>query len=478
MAAPVVLVQPGILLGRLPSCQVVLNHPTVSRVHAGINRIGNDFYLINLSSANTLIINGRLLPAETADILAAGDVVEIGPFEINIENVKKNLALRISQQAAGDNPTGPLSGSVSRGLGRRGLTGALSLPESEGPRQTAAGINDVLKVFWQKRTRDRSDRLSPLHPRERPLPGKARINWRPTGDLARDWPGAIFIWSILAVAIFGVLAAFVYAQAFSPAPLSAPHTRATMDRPSALAIANRANAGSCTTCHRPTQKMESTCVECHQGAAFHADIIDEHRTAGVTCVTCHEEHQGESFQPREAAFATCAACHNDANRTLYNGKAVHTPHGGSVGYPVVNGEWIWKGLSQAELAVLPEVEAQRNAQDGLKDQRSKQFHALHVYRVRAVPGLPGNALGQVSCSTCHRSFDPVDRITPATTCASCHQKWDPAAGQPVAAAPINCTSCHVQHPLDAARWGDLLTDGARQTRAMAILAQIKAAASK
>src|ERR1700754_2473514 len=82
LAAPVVLVQQGILLGRLPSCQVVLNHPTVSRLHAGINRIGDDYYIINLSQANTLIINGRLLPAETADILAAGDVLEIGPFEL------------------------------------------------------------------------------------------------------------------------------------------------------------------------------------------------------------------------------------------------------------------------------------------------------------------------------------------------------------------------------------------------------------
>jgi hypothetical protein len=479
LAAPVVLVQQGILLGRLPSCQVVLNHPTVSRLHAGINRIGDDYYIINLSQANTLIINGRLLAAETADILAAGDIVEIGPFELFVEGADDQLSLSISERPA----SGVISGDLGERTGSKRFSRRLrsgKLPKREGgtDRLAGANINNVLKVFWKKRTRDRAERLTPLHPRERPLPGKARINWKPTGDLARDWPVAIFMWSFLVVAVLGALAAWVYASAFAPAPLSDPHARKTMMRPPNLAIAARVNVGSCTTCHRPVKGMESACADCHQAAAFHADITAEHRDAGITCISCHGEHQGASFQPLRAGFASCTSCHNDGNRELYRGHRVSTPHGGTVGYPVRNGEWIWKGLSEAELSVLPEVQAQRNAQDGLKDWRSKQFHALHVYRVKAGPGLAGNSAGQLSCSTCHKSFTPLDRVTPATTCASCHQQFEGELAKGAAPAPINCTSCHVQHPLDAARWGQLLTDTARENRTRAILEGINARQSR
>ena len=74
--------------------------------------------------------------------------------------------------------------------------------------------------------------------------------------------------------------------------------------------------------------------------------------------------------------------------------------------------------------------------------RSNQFHALHDQRVRLAPGLKGNAEGRLSCSSCHTSFDPLDRTTPRTTCAACHV----TNNQP------NCTSCHVQHIKDVRRW--------------------------
>jgi len=74
--------------------------------------------------------------------------------------------------------------------------------------------------------------------------------------------------------------------------------------------------------------------------------------------------------------------------------------------------------------------------------RSNQFHALHDQRVKLAPGLKGNTEGRLSCSSCHASFDPLDRTTPRTTCAACHVSHD----RP------NCTSCHVQHIKDPTRW--------------------------
>lgn len=481
LAAPVVLVQQGILLGRLPSCQVVLNHPTVSRIHAGINRIGNEFFLINLSRQNPVIINGRLLASENADILAPGDLVQLGPFMLEVQQADQQLVLNITQQAtAGVTTSGGLAESViAKGRSRRLPTGSLAQLGKGTGRLTALGVNDVLKVFWQKRTRNRAERLTPLHPRERPLPGKARINWRPTRDLVRDWPPAIFFWSFLAVAVLAVVAGFIYAPSFAPAPISSPHSRTSLNRTEVNAIANRANGSSCTSCHRPVAKMEAACAECHQAKAFQADITAEHRAAGVTCSACHSEHKGADYQPLTAGFASCAKCHDDSNQTVYLGRRVSTPHGGTVGYPVRNGAWIWPGLSEEELSVLPDVMAQKNVKDDLKDWRSRQFHALHLYRVKTTAGLAGNPAGQVSCSTCHKSFAPVDRVTPATTCASCHQQFEPGGLLTKTSTPsINCTSCHVQHPLDAARWGNLLTDNALSARTDAIRRQIAEGGAK
>lgn len=476
LAAPVMLVQTGILLGRLPSCQVVLNHPTVSRLHAGINRIGDDFYLINLSQANTLIINGRMLAAENADILAVGDVVEIGPFTLVVERVDKQLAISIAQHATVNRSTGGLGSSpLARNLSRKIPSGGLPWSGRGTGRLVGPGVNNVLKVFWKKRTRDRAERLSPLHPRERPLPGKARINWRPTGDLKRDWPVSIFMWTFIAIAALSAVAYATYATAFAPGPVSGAHTRRELTRPADKAIANRPNDSSCISCHRPVGKMETACADCHRATAFRASITDAHRQAGITCTTCHGEHLGADFDARAGAFASCARCHNDGNPQTYLGRKVSTPHSGTVGYPVRNGQWVWKGLDDDELAVLPDVAARLSVPDNLKDPRSQQFHYLHLARVATPAGMEGSDAGQVSCSTCHRSIVPIDTVTPARTCAGCHQNFE-NSGTTVSStggAQINCTSCHVQHPLDVDRWGRSLTDAARQNRSAAILHRIK-----
>ena len=39
----VTVVTEGLLIGRLPQCEVLLNHPAVSRVQAGIKQVDNDY---------------------------------------------------------------------------------------------------------------------------------------------------------------------------------------------------------------------------------------------------------------------------------------------------------------------------------------------------------------------------------------------------------------------------------------------------
>ena len=324
-------------------------------------------------------------------------------------------------------------------------------------------MTNSLKVFWGKRTREKAGRPSPLHPRTPPRPGKARFNWTPTRDLIRPWPFAIFIWAVIAVGTLSVLAALGHKNAFAPDPISDPHTRKTFA--SMPPIAKQPNGNSCTFCHAigmsmaNREKMNANCESCHKTESFVATIIPAHREAGITCTTCHTEHRGEAFRPMSAALESCAKCHNNQNKNGYNGKSVHTPHGGTYGYPVVDGVWIWKGLDAEELAQKPAVVAflKRNRVSSSQPQewRNAQFHGIHLDRIRVVEGVDGvlddDGVHKVlSCSSCHKTGymgANIDRAYPRTTCGRCHnaQIFNEASLSSKRVETPSCTSCHVQH---------------------------------
>src|SRR5437879_6367437 len=90
----------GIYIGRLNTCEIVLDHRSVSRIHAGINYLDPKYQLINLSSSNVLTPNGRLLENKQSDILADGDIIQIRPFTIRVARSDKKLSLTVEQQFA------------------------------------------------------------------------------------------------------------------------------------------------------------------------------------------------------------------------------------------------------------------------------------------------------------------------------------------------------------------------------------------
>src|ERR1051326_2532462 len=81
---PVVFVSDGLKIGRLPSCELVLNHPSVSRLHAGINEADGRFYLYNFSHSSGTALNGRVVAIEEAEVLADGDIIQIGPYFLHV----------------------------------------------------------------------------------------------------------------------------------------------------------------------------------------------------------------------------------------------------------------------------------------------------------------------------------------------------------------------------------------------------------
>ena len=433
---PATIISEGLLIGRLLQCELLLNHPSVSRVQAGIKQVDDNYYIFALRPGNPVKLNGK--PVEENEALAAGDIIKVGPYQLQIDSTDGALVIRVELGIATKLSEIDLS---DPGL----TTDNLEAPdEGKGKKPRAAPIasNKALDVFWDKRVREVSKmaRPSPLYPKGGRRSGKTQFNWTPTSDLMSRWPIAFFTWALLIVGVVSVAAAYRYTNAFTPGQVSKAHVATQFAlKP---AIAAKPNAGSCTNCHSLTGNMEQRCAGCHHTDAFVATTIKPHAAAGIGCIDCHAEHKGTEFSAKQGALDSCTACHNDSNQKLFNGRKVGTPHGGTFGYPVVDGKWSAKSINDEEWD-LRKLGTTRQPTDSDDKWRSNQFHALHDQRVKLAPGLKGNSEGRLSCSSCHESFEPVlDRTTPKTTCAACHVK----DGKP------NCTSCHVQHILDERRW--------------------------
>src|SRR5216683_6670591 len=97
---PKTIVSEGLRIGRLSDSDVWLNHPAVSRLHAGINQIEGYFYLINLSASSATTLNGRAIPFNEAEALTNGDEIQIGPFFLRIEQTAEALKVRVVLQFA------------------------------------------------------------------------------------------------------------------------------------------------------------------------------------------------------------------------------------------------------------------------------------------------------------------------------------------------------------------------------------------
>lgn len=76
---PIPLGAPVITLGRLPNNTVVLNHPQVSGYHARLERVGNNYRVVDLGSTNHVYVNARRV---NSHMLKPGDEMHIGPFRL------------------------------------------------------------------------------------------------------------------------------------------------------------------------------------------------------------------------------------------------------------------------------------------------------------------------------------------------------------------------------------------------------------
>src|SRR5215472_3020479 len=93
---PVTIISEGLLIGRLRECELLLNHPSVSRVQAGIKQIEGNYYIFDLRPSNPIKLNRR--PIVENEALAAGDIIEVGPFLLEVDYTDYALLIKVSLQ--------------------------------------------------------------------------------------------------------------------------------------------------------------------------------------------------------------------------------------------------------------------------------------------------------------------------------------------------------------------------------------------
>jgi thioredoxin reductase len=456
----VVIESEGLTIGRLIGNDLVLNHRAVSRTHAGIKRVQDEYWLFNLSESNGTTLNGQLV-ARVA--LADGDVVQIGPYLLRIN---------YGGGAARETPAGGVSGApllritVEIELEVHPLVGRQTQPQQPGAsdatilvsiprlfdkegkplgaakRPGMTGLltgllpaldDQALNAFWDKRKREAGKvaEKTRLHPKLGKKLGKAQFNWRPTLDLKSLHKSAYFVWGVIIIAGFAAGAVLIPHIAYSPGGLSSSHTS---DQPPSRGLALEANGASCSSCHYAATSINDNCVSCHTTNSFRPVIYDKHQTERMGCVDCHAEHRGSNIRAALITYGICSSCHNDAYRIRYGDRAgsiLGVPHGGTVGYPVVDRKWVWKGLTAAQWKArgLPETQA--------GDTIKVQFHLVHQM---------GRMQSKMRCLDCHTSGIPAqDAIddSPRAACAGCHG-LSLTGGGPVR-LQANCSTCHQQH---------------------------------
>jgi pSer/pThr/pTyr-binding forkhead associated (FHA) protein len=464
---PGVLETEGLTIGRLVGNDLTLNHPTVSRTHAGLKEIGGDYWIFNLSEANGTLLNGEQIEQTP---LADGDLIQIGAFTLFPKYQDDCLQLEIEMQvrptpveaSGGSQQIMPLDqrktvrldlaalAQLQRGKttprGTRRLVGSGLLTGGLTPQDEQA-----LKIFWDKRKREagKIGGDSPLKPKGKRRLGKAQFNWSPTRDLQFPWPKPLFVWGTLVVTVLAVASVFAFKEAYSPGPLSNPHSRKDMGM--SPAIAKEINGSTCTACHTIKTSMNQSCATCHTTTAFSSNVSDKHMQLNMTCTACHTEHNGREFRPAFVANIACTGCHRDGSGFVspFNNQPLKTPHGGTLGYPVTDGRWTWAGISQTEWKrkQLPGIPAQFVLKE--------QFHLIH---------LAGRQQGRSYCTDCHTGGFEGEAVRQGVreSCAACHGV-DPAIagaqilnanigfsdrgqrkGNTAAGGPL-CVSCHSQH---------------------------------
>src|SRR5262249_45354046 len=84
----ITLDQPVLTIGRAADAAITLAHPFISRYHAEIRRQAGTTTIVDLDSANGIMVDGTRLPAHQLLPLMPGAVVQIGPYTLTAQTLE------------------------------------------------------------------------------------------------------------------------------------------------------------------------------------------------------------------------------------------------------------------------------------------------------------------------------------------------------------------------------------------------------
>ncbi|MGH9722910.1 MAG: NAD(P)-binding domain-containing protein [Bryobacteraceae bacterium] len=275
-----IIEQTTILLGRKNICQVQLNEPSVSPVHAQMERRQEGIWITDESSEAGVYVNGQRVVTQQ---LRHGDLVTIRPFEITIALTEEICVLEVKD---------------------------CSSESKAEPKDLPANYRDVVTAP-QRRDAGESKPSATIAARPIWAQSKAPI-WVPTSDILPN----LFRSRILLISVVAVLALAAYAFTarrygfYSPGPTAKVHS--TANAVFVKRLEQYEVSSECAACHSGFARVQNdSCNVCH--ADTHATKI--HDGQGLTCVSCHSEHKGPQFDIARNVGGGCQAsgCHTSVH---------------------------------------------------------------------------------------------------------------------------------------------------------------------
>ncbi|MBX7148546.1 FHA domain-containing protein [bacterium] len=90
-----------ILIGRRGKNDISLDSETISRKHAEIIRMNNDFYLVDLESGNGTLLNNKALKPHEKNLLTDKDNIRVEEFDISFEITEEDQGIFEDQTDSG-----------------------------------------------------------------------------------------------------------------------------------------------------------------------------------------------------------------------------------------------------------------------------------------------------------------------------------------------------------------------------------------
>jgi thioredoxin reductase (NADPH) len=271
---------PKIQIGRAPSCDVVIDHPSVSREHCTIEW-SDGFTLRDTSSAGTYLDDRRVVRQQLppSAVLRVHDTlfrIAVRGEVCTIERADAALA-----EAALD-----VARAHASLLTRNLAPGSLSMH--------AGGVEPMKTLFRM----DVGALEQEIAARKKDLRRGAPA-WRPSSDLASNRPmrGAVVLSVLAAIALGGAAILFGRGETLVNHPLSQSHA-------SAAFAAKATGVTVCGSCHTAGARIDNArCATCH--TAFAPRVAHQ----AEVCSSCHVEHRGPSPDHALHAQDSSARCH-------------------------------------------------------------------------------------------------------------------------------------------------------------------------